>query len=280
MAGPSTARERKTLEFLRSALPEHEVNPHMRLANIVRSKIKFIRAMSQYEIDFTICDKQTGEVICAVELDDPTHDTADGQRRDANKNRWLQEAGIKLVRIREPKEAHNIRHLIASTSTPYNTQKKTTSFAADNKFAASLVATIVFIGLLMWALNAATHKIFGNREKNAAAQQQNTSDQRSAIQRVQSAENLRKQQEAERELSANDQRSAIQQIQAAENLQKQQEAKRAEVQQKVAQQQPRYERIIVKGKTYEECTSGNVITNETILCMKDHYETVTVSGTQ
>jgi len=37
--GPSTSRERETLLLLRAALPEYEINPHMRLANVIKGKL-------------------------------------------------------------------------------------------------------------------------------------------------------------------------------------------------------------------------------------------------
>lgn len=84
----------------------------MRLANVVRGRLNYTRAMGQYEMDFVVQDPTTGEVVCAIELDDPTHDTEDGRRRDGNKNGWMAKARIKLIRIREPSEALNIRELM------------------------------------------------------------------------------------------------------------------------------------------------------------------------
>jgi len=107
--GPSTQRERETLLLLRQALPEYEINPHMRLANVVRGRLNYTRAMGQYEMDFVVQDPTTGEVVCAIELDDPTHDTEDGRRRDGNKNGWMAKARIKLIRIRMPSDAITIR---------------------------------------------------------------------------------------------------------------------------------------------------------------------------
>ncbi len=110
--GPSNNWELETRRILQQQLPEYDVDPHMRLANVVQGRVRVVRAMSQYEIDFTVRDKETGAVVCAIELDGPTHDTDDGRRRDANKNKWLAQAGIKLIRIRHPDEANNIRSLI------------------------------------------------------------------------------------------------------------------------------------------------------------------------
>jgi len=78
--GPSTKRERETLLILRQALPKYEINPHMRLANVVRGCLNYTRAMGQYKMDFVVMDPDTGQVVCTIELDDPTHDTDDGKR--------------------------------------------------------------------------------------------------------------------------------------------------------------------------------------------------------
>lgn len=75
-------------------------------------------------------------------------------------------------------------------------------------------------------------------------------------------------------------KNTVTQTQAAENRRMQQETRQAEVQQKVNAQQPKYERMLIKGKSARECTNSNVITNETINCTKDHYEMVLISGTQ
>ncbi len=115
---PSTNHERHVLLLLRKLLPEYEINPHMRLANVVRGKIPYNYVMGQYEIDFVVQNPTDGSVVCAIELDDATHDTSDGQRRDNNKNRWLAMAGVKLIRIRSVEEASNIRQLIGEEKIP------------------------------------------------------------------------------------------------------------------------------------------------------------------
>lgn len=50
------------------------------------------------------------------------------------------------------------------------------------------------------------------------------------------------------------------------------------IQKQIEASKPHYEQRAVKAKSLEECTKNGVITNESLRCMKDHYETVLVSG--
>ncbi len=278
--GPSTERERQTLVMLRDALPEYEINPHMRLANVVKGRIKTTRNMGQYEIDFVVCDPISGNVICAIELDDSTHNTSDGQRRDANKNTWLRDARIQLIRIQQPHEASNIRYLIKKCSEAekdnpsqpqagfyyktkpiYTKSIITTNKKRFKKYITSLVAIVAIAGLMMWTLNSGAQKILSISGKNAVTQQQ------------------RMQQENQQ--WANQQKTAQQNAQAEAVRHKQQEIEQTEAQQRKAAQQPRYERMLIKGKHARECKNEKgELDNNTAKCMIDHYEMVLVNGPQ
>lgn len=91
--------------ILKTGLPGHEIFANVRLADIVKVQHKHRRNkwlfwnIAQYHIDFLVCDKETN-IIAAIELDDPSHDTDDGERRDAKKDECLNAVGIKLIRIR------------------------------------------------------------------------------------------------------------------------------------------------------------------------------------
>jgi ElaB/YqjD/DUF883 family membrane-anchored ribosome-binding protein len=66
-----------------------------------------------------------------------------------------------------------------------------------------------------------------------------------------------------------------------EQIQKTAQQNIANAQQEVTQAaQPHYEQHIVKAKSARECQVNGVITNASIKCMKNHYETVLVSGNQ
>jgi very-short-patch-repair endonuclease len=108
---PLSERERETLKQLRESLPEYEIHANMRLADVIKADWKQFNYIKGYHLDFVICNRN-GYIVAAVELDDSTHDNSKAQERDAKKNIWLSDAGIKLIRIREPQEAIGIRRLI------------------------------------------------------------------------------------------------------------------------------------------------------------------------
>ena len=271
--GPSTKRERETLLLLREALPEYEINPHMRLANVVKGKLSYTRAMGQYEMDFVVQEPTTGEVICAIELDDSTHDTEDGRRRDANKNRWMSQARIKLIRIRMPSDAITIRERMNQPidfnipverpyrehvnqpiehnmpyDGPYLFENKLRSSKGMKQIQAAFLL-IIFVVLAMWGVNAVIKNMTSKFVSRVQAQQMQFQQQTAA-----------RQQEA--------------------ILQRQQEMEQAEARRRVEAQQPHYERMLVKGKSARECSNGNVINNASVACMQDHYEMVLVSATK
>lgn len=288
-----STRELETEKILQAALPEYTIRANVRLADVIHAGNRF-KYISGYHLDFVICDERAN-TIAAVELDDSSHDTEDGKRRDANKSKWLHEAGIPLVRLRNPEEAQNIRGLLRAAQnqnyqpTPQHDTRKKDSPPIPKHDARKKSGKRIFITLAIflaiawvstWMLKTITQNIF-NTGKNAIAAQQKVQPKNQLQIAV---ENLQIRQEAER---AETQREA-EVLQLIENqlradteyLRKQKEAEQAEAQRRAEAQQPRYESVLVKGKSFQECSSNNVITNETIRCMKEHYEMVLVSGTQ
>jgi very-short-patch-repair endonuclease len=57
--------------------------------------------INQKSVDYVLCDKFTGEILLVIELDDPTHDTSIRQKRDADVNEMLREAGMPFLRFRD-----------------------------------------------------------------------------------------------------------------------------------------------------------------------------------
>jgi hypothetical protein len=55
-----------------------------------------------FHADYVICDKNTLEVLCVVELDDYTHNDDRHRVNDSIKNTVLNKAGIKLFRVGVP----------------------------------------------------------------------------------------------------------------------------------------------------------------------------------
>lgn len=247
-------RELETEKILQAALPEYIIRANMRLVDVIHAGRQFIY-MRGYHLDFVICDEEAN-TIAAVELDDSTHNTKDGQRRDANKNRWMAQAKIKLIRIRTPEEALNIRELMEKQDNfneiennnltiqkekIYSFEKPHTS---NNFWAFSI--PIMAIVIISWGLSSPVKQ----QPKKIAAPTQITPQPP-----IISAEEFAK-------------------------ARAQQEAMQAAARQRIDATQPHYEQRVVKGKSVRECQIDGVITNASVLCMKDHYETVLVSGNQ
>lgn len=51
-------------------------------------------------VDFVLCDPVTSKMVCAIELDDASHDRPDRQRRDRFLDGALKAAGLPLLRFR------------------------------------------------------------------------------------------------------------------------------------------------------------------------------------
>jgi very-short-patch-repair endonuclease len=89
---------------LQMAVPNDLVFPQIGMAALVqpryavadfRFKAAF-RTISQKRIDFVVCNRNSMEVRCLVELDDSTHDARRDQARDA----ITVQAGYRTVRVR------------------------------------------------------------------------------------------------------------------------------------------------------------------------------------
>lgn len=77
------------------------------------SYIKAFRSISQYHIDFLIVDKTNFSIVCAIELDDYSHDLPDRIKRDNKINRIFKFTGITLLRSRKTTELLNkVRYYI------------------------------------------------------------------------------------------------------------------------------------------------------------------------
>lgn len=275
-------RELEIENILQSQLPEYTIRANVRLADVIHAGKQF-KWMSGYHLDFVICDQQVN-VIAAVELDDATHDTDDGRRRDKNKNRWLEQAKIKLIRIRTRQEAQQIRELINPTSKPIKslheilsireaapTELETKGWKQDmskhlptypvtqpvlKRKIIGMFLVLVTIIAVFWGINFFLQTFLKKMGSHVVAQQQ-------AIQ-------------IENQQRIDAQRTEMQRQQTEQAWKKQQEIEVAQVQRKLEAEQPHYERILVRGKSPEECSPSGVIDNAAVMCMRDHYENVLV----
>jgi Protein of unknown function (DUF2726) len=62
----------------------------------------FFRTIKAKQIDFVLCDAETFEIKCLIELDDPTHELPERQSRDRFVNRVIQKSGHQLIRCNTP----------------------------------------------------------------------------------------------------------------------------------------------------------------------------------
>lgn len=104
--------ELEMFERLKSALPECDIFPQVPLASFIRVDIR--RAGSRYatnsyrwqnrigqqRVDFLACLRRDMSTVAAIELDDPSHETASARRRDAKKDKSLNDAHVPLIRWR------------------------------------------------------------------------------------------------------------------------------------------------------------------------------------
>lgn len=121
-----SAAEEAFFTALQSAVgPDFLVFTKIRLADIVEVKKgleaktwrrAFNRIQSKH-IDFAIVKSGTVEIVWAVELDDPSHNRADRQRRDSFVDNALNAAGIEIRHFRTRK-SYDPKEIAAVLSAP------------------------------------------------------------------------------------------------------------------------------------------------------------------
>jgi hypothetical protein len=99
-----TPSELKLYGRLVSAFPNYLVFTQVQLSQALesppgRENRKWNNRINRMSLDFVICDKKSNPV-CAVELDDRTHQRADAIKRDTKKDKALGAAGIQIIRIK------------------------------------------------------------------------------------------------------------------------------------------------------------------------------------
>ena len=86
----------------------YEINTKVRLADLISvhkglQKPDWSRAFNLIKakhIDFVLVDKETTEILCAIELDDTSHDHPDSKKRDVFKDKALASARLPLLRFK------------------------------------------------------------------------------------------------------------------------------------------------------------------------------------
>ena len=99
---PLTEPEQILYHRLLKALPEHMVLAQVQLSRLLGVKkgenfAAWYNRINQKSVDFVIC-RRDSTVLAVIELDDSTHDRPSRQTADAQKDRALTSAGVKLIR--------------------------------------------------------------------------------------------------------------------------------------------------------------------------------------
>lgn len=102
-----TPAEKNFYDVLRQVLGDNVAicpKPALREMLEVRGEIQkgrtgYFNRISQKNVDFVLCDKESMEILCAVELDDRSHLRKDRRERDEFVDKAFQTAGIMLFRI-------------------------------------------------------------------------------------------------------------------------------------------------------------------------------------
>lgn len=106
-----TRREERFYRTLTSVLgPGYLVFPQMHLSALLDWRIKGQNwnaarsSINGKSVDYAVVEAGTLTLLCAIELDDPTHDRPDRVERDRLVEAIFKDAGLPLVRFREPEE--------------------------------------------------------------------------------------------------------------------------------------------------------------------------------
>ena len=101
-----THNERKFYRRLFDAVgKDYLIFPQLHLDTLLDYKIRgqgyngAYKSIRQYSVDYALCDVNL-RIVCAIELDDPTHNQPERMKRDRAVEYVLDRANLPLVRIR------------------------------------------------------------------------------------------------------------------------------------------------------------------------------------
>lgn len=89
---------------------DYYIFPQVHLPSIIDHRIKgqnwraALAHINRKSVDYVLCETKNLRPICAIELDDKTHDSESRVNRDREVERILAEARLPLVRFRTPKK--------------------------------------------------------------------------------------------------------------------------------------------------------------------------------
>lgn len=83
---------------------KYVIHPKVGLKDLVilkdKEQISLFNKIAKKHIDFVVCDKRYLKPLCAIELDDYTHRWISSEKRDRDKDKILQSAGLPLYRFK------------------------------------------------------------------------------------------------------------------------------------------------------------------------------------
>lgn len=103
-----TKTEADFLVYLKEAVNgDFHINKMTRMCDLVdvndelskKEYMSYFRSISQYHIDFTLCDPLSYKPLICIELDDPSHEREDRIKRDEKVNRIFSDINMPLLRI-------------------------------------------------------------------------------------------------------------------------------------------------------------------------------------
>jgi hypothetical protein len=98
-------REQALYHRLREALPDCLVFTQLPLSQVVTVKYRtksahaWLNKISQKRVDFVVCQADS-TVLAVIEFDDRSHNSGEPRKRDADTNKALRDAKVKLIRAR------------------------------------------------------------------------------------------------------------------------------------------------------------------------------------
>lgn len=101
-----TPSEKKFYFLLREHTPEEiAICPKVRLADVLavdsenKHYMSHFNRISQKHVDFILCDAEDMQILCAVELDDSSHELKERKKRDKFVNKAFAAANMDIVHI-------------------------------------------------------------------------------------------------------------------------------------------------------------------------------------
>jgi len=94
--------------------------PKVRIADVLKPtpfSLPAFNAIAQKHFDWIITDPNTSAILCAIELDDSTHDMLKARKRDTFVNDACKTSGLKLVRF-TAKRSYSIQEVSKAILTP------------------------------------------------------------------------------------------------------------------------------------------------------------------